>query len=43
MEMIYEQDLTLQEVGTLLGVSAPRVCQLHDAILGKLRRRLRDW
>jgi RNA polymerase sigma factor for flagellar operon FliA len=43
MEMLYEQDLTLQEVGTLLGVSAPRVCQLHDAILGKLRRRLRDW
>jgi RNA polymerase sigma factor FliA len=43
MEMIYERELTLQEVGNLLGVSAPRVCQLHDAILGKLKRRLRDW
>jgi RNA polymerase sigma factor for flagellar operon FliA len=43
MEMIYERDLTLHDVGTVLGVSAPRVCQLHDAILTKLKRRLRDW
>lgn len=43
MELIYEREMTLQEIGTTLGVSAPRVCQLHDAILGKLKRRLRDW
>jgi RNA polymerase sigma factor for flagellar operon FliA len=43
MEMIYERELTLQEVGAVLGVSAPRVCQLHDAVLSKLKRRLRDW
>lgn len=43
MELIYEREMTLQEVGATLGVSAPRVCQLHDGILGKLKRRLRDW
>jgi RNA polymerase sigma factor for flagellar operon FliA len=43
MEMIYERELTLQEVGATLGVSAARVSQLHEAILAKLRRRLRDW
>jgi RNA polymerase sigma factor for flagellar operon FliA len=43
MEMIYEREMTLQDVGATLGISAPRVCQLHDVILGKLKRRLRDW
>jgi RNA polymerase sigma factor for flagellar operon FliA len=43
MELIYERELTLQEIGATIGVSAPRVCQLHDAILVKLKRRLRDW
>lgn len=43
MEMIYEQDASLREVGQALGVSAPRACQIHEEIVTKLRRRLRDW
>ncbi len=43
MEMIYEQDASLREVGHALGVSAPRACQIHEEIVTKLRRRLRDW
>jgi RNA polymerase sigma factor for flagellar operon FliA len=43
MELIYERELTLHEVGALLGVSPARVCQLHEAVLAKLKRRLRDW
>ena len=43
MEMIYERDLGLREIGEALGVSPSRVSQLHDEIVGKLKRRLRDW
>ena len=40
MEMIYDRDLTLQQVGSELGVSTARAWQLHEAIVGKLRQRL---
>lgn len=43
MEMLYEHDASMREVGAALGVSAPRVCQIHEQIVTKLRRRLRDW
>jgi RNA polymerase sigma factor for flagellar operon FliA len=43
MEMLYEHDRSLREIGEALGVSPSRVSQLHDEIIGKLRRRLRDW
>lgn len=43
MELIYERDTPLREVGATLGVSSSRVCQIHERIVTKLRRRLRDW
>lgn len=43
MEMIYDLELTLQEVGVELGVSASRVSQMHEQIVSKLRLRLRQW
>ncbi|HWH75507.1 MAG TPA: FliA/WhiG family RNA polymerase sigma factor [Methylibium sp.] len=43
MELIYDRGAPLREVGVALGVSAPRVCQIHERIVTKLRRRLRDW
>lgn len=43
MELIYEHDTPLRQIGDALGVSSSRVCQIHEQIVAKLRRRLRDW
>lgn len=43
MEMIYAQELDLAEIGTLMGVSASRISQIHQATVAKLRIRMRDW
>lgn len=43
MELIYDHGAPLRDVGAALGVSAPRACQIHEQIVNKLRRRLRDW
>ena len=36
--LLYVKNLTLREVGDILGVSESRVCQIH----GQLKRRLRE-
>ncbi len=38
--MLYVNDLTLREVGEVLGVSESRVCQIHGQLKRKLRRAL---
>ena len=43
MEMIYDRELGLAEIGEALGVSASRISKMHEAIVGKLRLRLRNW
>jgi RNA polymerase sigma factor for flagellar operon FliA len=43
MGLYYERDLNLKEIGTALGVSESRVCQLHSQAVARLRGRLRDW
>ncbi len=43
MEMLYRQGVSQQDAGVELGVSASMVCRMHEAIVVKLRRRLRDW
>lgn len=43
LRSLYVDDASQAEVGAQLGVSASRVCQLHEEIVSKLRRRLRDW
>ena len=43
MEMIYARELDLAEIGTVIGVSASRVSQIHQATVAKLRVRMRDW
>lgn len=37
LSLYYREDLTLKEVGLVLGVSESRVCQLHARILARLR------
>ena len=43
MDMIYGRELDLAEIGTVLGVSASRVSQIHQATVATLRVRMRDW
>ncbi len=43
MGMYYEQEMNFKEIGTVLGVSESRVCQLHSQAIARLRGRLREW
>ncbi len=36
--LLYVENLTLREIGQVLGVTESRVCQIH----GRLKRRLRE-
>ncbi len=40
--LLYVYNLTLREIGEILGVTESRVCQLHSQILKNLRRHLQD-
>jgi RNA polymerase sigma factor for flagellar operon FliA len=40
--LLYLYNLTLREIGEVIGVSESRVCQIHTQILGKLRTQLDD-
>ena len=37
LNLYYYEELTLKEIGMVLGVSESRVCQVHGAALRKLR------
>ena len=38
--MYYEEELTLKEIGDILKVTESRVCQVHGAMIQKIRKRL---
>jgi RNA polymerase sigma factor for flagellar operon FliA len=38
--MYYEEELTLKEIGDLLKVTESRVCQMHGAMIQKIRKKL---
>ena len=38
--LYHAEDLTLRQVGELLGVTESRVCQIHSAVMAKLRTNL---
>lgn len=42
MIMYYYDDLTLKEIGRILGLSESRVCQIHSKIISKLRSSLKN-
>jgi RNA polymerase sigma factor FliA len=41
--MYYNDELTLREIGEVLGVTESRVCQLHTKAMLRLRGRLQSW
>lgn len=43
LSLYHEQDLSLREIGEVLGVSESRVCHLHAQAVRRLRIKLRDW
>lgn len=42
MNMYYDDELNLREIGEVLGVSESRVCQLHGQALARLKARLAE-
>lgn len=43
MSLYYDHEMTLREIGEVLGVVESRVCQIHGQALIRLRSRLGDW
>ncbi|MDN5850972.1 MAG: RNA polymerase sigma factor FliA [Nitrococcus sp.] len=43
MQLYYDEELNLKEIGQVLGVSESRVSQIHGRIALKLRALLADW
>lgn len=43
MQLYYDEELNLKEIGAVLGVSESRVSQIHGGILLKLKAALADW
>lgn len=43
MGLYYEQELTLNEIAAMLGVSESRVCQIHKSAVSALQRSLSPW
>lgn len=41
--MYYNEELTLREIGVVLGVTESRICQLHAKAMMRLRGRLAGW
>lgn len=43
MQLYYDEQLNLREIGEVLGVSESRISQIHGRIMLKLRGSLADW
>jgi len=43
LEQYYKGDLTLRQIGSLLGVTESRICQIHAQAVSRLRSRLESW
>ena len=42
LELYYGNQLTLRDIGGILGVTESRVCQLHSDAISRLRARCRE-
>lgn len=43
LSLYYDRDMTLKEIGQVLGVSESRVCQIHGEATVRLRARMDTW
>lgn len=43
IDMYYQEELTLKEIGSVLSVTESRVCQIHAAAVLRLKARLSAW
>lgn len=43
LSLYYDKDMTLKEIGQVLGVSESRVCQIHGEATLRLRSRMGSW
>jgi RNA polymerase sigma factor for flagellar operon FliA len=43
MSLYHEQDMNLREIGSVMGVTESRVCQLHSQAIARLRSKLKSW
>jgi RNA polymerase sigma factor for flagellar operon FliA len=43
LDLYYRRQLSLKEIGDILGLSESRICQIHASAVGKLREMLVDW
>ena len=43
VQLYYQEELTMREIGALVGVSESRVSQIHAAAISSLRVRLADY
>lgn len=42
LQLFFVEELNLHEIGAVLGIGAPRVCQIKKAALAKLRGQLAE-
>lgn len=43
LDLYYRRQLSLKEIGQILGLSESRICQIHSAAVIRLRAMLTDW
>lgn len=43
LSLYYDKDMTLKEIGEVLGVSESRICQIHGEATLRLRSRMDNW
>jgi RNA polymerase sigma factor for flagellar operon FliA len=41
ISLYYYEDLNMKEIGSVLGITESRVCQIHTKAVGRLRSKLR--
>ena len=43
MTLYYDEELNLREIGSILGVSESRICQIHSQAVIRLQSRMNHW